>query len=497
MHVATRIVGVSFALLLAGCHTGPARAHHPNLVVFLVDDLGWQDLSEPFHSERTPWNDRYHTPNVERLCRAGMKFTQAYAHTVCTPSRVSLMTGSAAARHGVTHWTLQRDTPTDREMQTLRRADWNVNGLSPDPTIPHTYTAPTLPQRLHDVGYQTILVGKAHLGAIGTPGAEPRHLGFDVDIAGHAAGAPSSYLAKSGFLREPNDTIWQVPGLAKYHGQDLFLTDVLTTEALAAADVPRTAGQPFCLYLAHYAVHAPLDADERFVPQYRAAGLPEPEARYAALVHGMDASLGRVLDWLDLHHLTDDTVVVFASDNGGLSAHARSGPKHTHNAPLRSGKGSAYEGGVRVPLVFCWPGHVPANVTSPLPVQLEDLFPTLCELAGADPRCADGTSVTATVRGGAEPAHPLFWHHPHLWGADGPGIEPYSAVRDGDWKLIWFYTDGRAELYDLAHDVGEAHDLAAARPELAARLRAMLRAQLAATNAQLPQRRDGAPLPMP
>lgn len=497
MRVATTIAGISFVLLTAGCHTAPARAHRPNVVVFLVDDLGWQDLSEPFHSERTPWNDRYHTPNVERLCRAGMKFPQAYAHTVCTPSRVSLMTGSAAARHGVTHWTLQRDTPTDREMKTLRRADWHVNGLSPDPSTPHSYTAPTLPQRLRDVGYQTILVGKAHFGAIDTPGAEPRHLGFDVNIAGHAAGAPSSHLAKSGFLREARDTIWQVPGLDTYHGQDLFLTDVLTTEALAAADVPRAAGQPFCLYLAHYAVHAPLDADERFVPQYRAAGLPEAEARYAALVHGMDASLGRVLDWLDQHHLADDTVIVFTSDNGGLSAHARSGPKHTHNAPLRSGKGSAYEGGVRVPLVFCWPGHVPANTTSPLPVQLEDLFPTLCELTGADPRCADGTSVAETVRGGEQPAHPLFWHHPHLWGADGPGIEPYSAVRDGDWKLIWFYTDGRAELYDLAHDLGEAHDLAAERPEIAAGLRKRLREQLAATHAQLPQRRDGAPLPMP
>lgn len=497
MRAITRIAGVSFALLMAACHTAPRRAHQPNIVVFFVDDLGWQDLSEPFHSERTPWNDRYHTPNVERLSRAGMKFTQAYAHTVCTPSRVSLLTGSAAARHGVTHWTLQRDTPTDREMKTLQRADWNMNGLSPDPGIPHTYTAPTLPQRLHDVGYQTILVGKAHFGAIDTPGADPRNLGFDVNIAGHAAGAPSSYLAKAGFLREPKDAIWQVPGLDKYHGQDLFLTDVLTTEALAAAEVPRAAGQPFFLYFAHYAVHAPFDADDRFVQRYREAGLAEPEARYAALVHGMDASLGGVLDWLDRNHLADDTVIVFASDNGGLSASARGGEKHTHNAPLRSGKGSAYEGGVRVPLVFCWPGHVPADAVRSLPVQLEDLFPTLCELAAADPSCADGKSVAATVLGGEQPGHPLFWHHPHLWGSNGPGIEPYSAVREGDWKLIWFYTDGRAELYDLAHDIGETRNLAAQQPEITAALRKQLREQLAATGARLPQRRDGAPLPMP
>lgn len=474
-----------------------ARDALPNIVLFLVDDLGWQDLSEPFHTERTAWNDRYETPNVERLCREGTKFTQAYAHPVCSPSRVSLLTGMAAARHRVTHWTLEPDTPTDPERHGLSRPDWNTNGLSNDPATPHAVCAPTLPERLATLGYRTILIGKAHLGAIGTPGADAKNLGFAVSVAGHAAGAPSSYLAKNGFLRRANDVVWQVPGLEFYHGSDRFLTDVLTDEAITAAGAARTRGQPFFLYLSHYAVHTPYDADERFAPRYRERGLGEPEARYAALVRGVDESLGRVLGWLDRSGLADETIVVFASDNGGLSANSRGGDKHRHNAPLRSGKGSAYEGGVRVPFAVRWPGHVAADRVATLPIQLEDVMPTLCELVGADPSCRDGHSFAATLRGAPESRHALFFHHPHYWGSTGPGIEPFSAVRDGDLKLIWFYQDERAELYDVAQDVGETHDLAAARPEDAARLRRLLRAHLEDCGAQVPSRADGRPAALP
>ncbi|MBK8101611.1 MAG: sulfatase [Planctomycetes bacterium] len=466
----------------------------PNVVVFLVDDLGWQDLSEPFAAERTDWNRRYRTPNVERLSRQGTKFTQACAHPVCTPTRVSLLTGMAAARHRATHWTLRKDTPTDRPIAGFTMPAWNVNGLSSDPTTPRAVHAETLPQRLREVGYRTILVGKAHFGAIGTPGADPQNLGFDVNVAGHAAGAPSSYLASKNFLRAPNDTIWQVPGLDAWHGKDAFLTDVLTTEAIAAAAAARTDGQPFLLYLSHYAVHTPLDADERYAPAYRAAGLPEAEARYAALIEGMDASLGRVLDWLDGEGLANDTIVLFLSDNGGLSASARGGEKHRHNAPLRSGKGSCYEGGVRIPFAARWPGRFPAGAVQTLPVQVEDLFPTICELTGARPQCPDGHSFVRALRGEEQPAHPLFWHHPHQWGSNGPGIEPYSAVRDGDWKLIWFWLDGRAELYHLGRDLGETVDCVTTEPAVAARLCELLRAQLAGCAAQLPYRTGAAPL---
>ena len=489
--LSTSVVVVAVGLLVA-CAAAPAKLPRPNVVVFLVDDLGWQDLSEPFGPERTEWNRRYRTPNVERLCRQGNKFTQAYAHTVCTPTRVSLLTGMAAARHRVTHWTLQKDTETDRRIPGFSTPQWHVNGLSNDPATPRAVCAETLPQRLREVGYRTILVGKAHLGAIGTPGADPRNLGFDVNVAGHAAGAPSSYLASKGFLREPADTTWQVPGLEAWHGKDEFLTEVLTTEAIAAAEAARAADQPFFLYLSHYAVHTPLDADERYAKAYRAAGLPEPEARYAALVEGMDASLGRVLDWLDANGLADDTIVLFLSDNGSLSAGARGGEKHTHNTPLRSGKGSCYEGGVRVPFAARWPGWFPANAVSTLPVQVEDLFPTICELVGARPDCPDGDSFVRALRGEAQSPHPLFWHHPHLWGADGPGIAPYSAVRDGDWKLIWFW-GGYKELFHLGRDLGETVDRSAQEPEVTARLLGLLHRHLADCDAQLPFRTGDAP----
>lgn len=475
----------------------PARAALPNVVLFLVDDLGWQDLSEPFHTGRTPWNDRYETPNVERLCREGTKFTQAYAHPVCSPSRVSLLTGMAAARHRVTHWTLEPDTPTDPQRQGLLRPDWNTNGLSNDPATPHAACAPTLPERLSALGYQTILIGKAHLGALGTPGADPHNLGFAVSVAGHAAGAPSSYLANNGFLRRPTDVVWQVPDLEFYHGSDRFLTDVLTDEAIAAAAAARARGRPFFLYLSHYAVHTPYDADERFAPRYRERGLGEAEARYAALVRGVDDSLGRVLGWLDRQGLAGDTIVVFASDNGGLSANSRGGDKHRHNAPLRSGKGSAYEGGLRVPFAVRWPGRVPPGAVATLPIQLEDVMPTLCELVGADASCRDGHSFAAVLRGDPAIAHPLFFHHPHYWGSTGPGIEPFSAVRDGDLKLIWFYQDERVELYDVVHDVGETHDLAAERPAEVARLRRVLRLQLERCGAQVPSRADGRAAALP
>ena len=496
----------AFALLAVACELPPLAQQEvapepeprPNIVLFFVDDLGWQDVGEPFWSDRTGWNDRYETPNLERLCRGGTKFPNAYAHQVCTPSRVSLMTGTAVARHRVSHWTLRPNGKyTDPQRKDLLRPAWNRSGLSNDPTTPEAFCADTLAQRLDGAGYQTIMVGKAHFGAIGTPGADPTNLGFDVNVAGHAAGAPSSYLAKNNFLRNPKDKTWQVPGLEFYHGSDRFLTDVLTDEAIHAAASAHGKGEPFFLYLAHYAVHTPLNPDERFVGAYREQGLSEPEARYAALVRGVDHSLGRVLDWLDANGLADDTIVMFTSDNGGLSAHARGGTKHTHNAPLRSGKGSAYEGGIRVPMAVRWPGRVPKDAVESLPVQLEDVMPTLCDLADVDPSCPDGRSFARALGGQPQMPHPLFFHSPHYWGVTGPGIEPYSAVRHGDLKLIWFYDAGRAELYDVQNDVGETRDLSAERPDDVARLRAVLREHLSICDAQFPTRKDGTAVERP
>lgn len=486
-------------VLLAACtatHAEPA-ARRPNLVVFLVDDLGWQDTSVSFGGPPTAQQAHFRTPALERLCAEGTRFSQAYSHCVCSPTRVSMMTGANPARHRVTNWTLHRDRSTDAAQPRLQLPEWHVNGLSPDPATPRSHHAETLAQRLRSAGYRTIHVGKAHLGAQGTPGEDPRNLGFDVNVAGHAAGAPASHQGLDDYAAKGRDPVWNVPGLEEYHGTPTFLTDALTTEALRAVDEALAAGQPFFLHLSHYAVHTPLQPDARFVERYRALGLDEQEARYASMVEGMDDSLGRVLQHLDARGIATDTMLVFTSDNGGLSATARGGAPHVHNAPLRSGKGSAYEGGTRVPLAVRWPGHAPAGAMVAQPVIAEDLFATLCAAAGAPDDCPDGRNWLPALSGATLTGRTLLWHFPNHWGASGPGIGAHSAIRSGDHKLVWFHAEERFELYDLAHDPWEQHDLASAQPDTTAALRKLLRERLTEAAAQLPTRTDGRPLTLP
>jgi arylsulfatase A-like enzyme len=483
---------------LVGCvgvHAG-STAQKPNLVVFLVDDLGWQDVSQPFCTERTAQNATFHTPNLERLCSEGARFTQAYAHCVCTPSRIGILTGEHPARTGVTNWTLRKDTPTDAPHATLTPPNWNCNGLQPGHGVERSYSAPTLPQRLAKQGYETIHVGKAHFGAAGTRGAEPLQLGFTKNVAGHAAGAPASYLAKDGFARSGSDPIWNVPGLDAWHGKDAFLTDVLTQEAIALVSRAIDERKPFFLHLAHYAVHTPIQRDEARIARYPAMGLDPKEAAYAALVEGIDDSLGALVEFLRARGALDNTVIVFASDNGGLSAHARGGTPHTHNAPLRSGKGSAYEGGVRTPFAIRWPSVAAPGSVIDAPCAIEDVFPTLCNAGGADASCNYGQDL-APLLAGEKRDRDLFWHYPHSWGATGPGISMTSSIRSGDWKLAWFWDRAECELYDLSKDLGEQRDLAAAQPETARALRNKLRAFLLESRAMLPVRKDGIAIAMP
>jgi len=324
-----------FFLLVFACAKPEAEqpmVAPPNIILFLVDDMGWQDTSVPFWSETTEFNQRYHTPNMERLAAEGMKFTQAYATAVCSPTRISLMTGMNAARHRVTNWTLQPDQvkPRETDHPVFEFPMWNVNGISPDSARPYSVHATPLPQILQSNGYHTIHVGKAHFGAIGKVGADPHNLGFDVNIAGHAAGAPKSYYGTENFGNTEafKDSPWPVPGLEKYHGQDIYLTEALTNEALEALD--QTTG-PFFLYMSYYAVHGPIMANQKYLNKYLAAGLDSIEASYATMVETMDESVGRFLDYLETKSLTEQTVILFMSDNGGLSAIARGGEPHTHN----------------------------------------------------------------------------------------------------------------------------------------------------------------------
>ena len=508
----TRLDRMCFLLVLLG-FAANAVATPPHIVVFLVDDLGWQDTSVPMTAEPTPLNRRFRTPGMERLAAEGMVWTDASATPICSPSRISMITGMNAARHRVTSWTLHEGRGNDQPHPRLRMPEWNVNGLSPDPSVPRAAHARALPAVLRDAGYHTIHVGKAHLGAIGTPAADPRAVGFDVNIAGHAAGAPGSHLGVHHFAAgrrtgsPDRPSVWDVPGLESYHGQDITLAEALTREAVAALRRGVTEGGPVFLHLSHYLVHTPIMADPRCIDRY--AGLEPVEAAYASMVEAMDRSLGEVLDELDRLGIAGHTLVVFISDNGGLSALGRGGPRDTHNRPLSAGKGSAREGGNRVPMLVRWPGVVPPGSRTDQPLIVEDLFPTLLEAAGVDaaaadlPQVVDGRSMLPVLRDPAvhlEPAA-LLWHLPNHWAATGPGYGPASWIRLGRWKLIQYHDpahEPRVELFDLAADLGEQVNRAREQPAIARRLAAMLTARLQEVDAQRPVRIDtGEPVAWP
>jgi len=489
-----------------------------NIVLVVVDDWGWQDLSVPMLDRRTPLNDRFRTPNLEGLAARGVRASDAYAAAaVCTPSRVAIMTGRSPARTGVTYWTLERDRDTSSRHPRLDPPAWEVNGIGPDPAL--------LPQRLADAGYATIHVGKAHFGARGTPGADPRNLGFAVNVAGHAAGAPGSFLASHHFKDEARKraergeaadpatataSVWDVPGLERWHGTDAFLDAALADEASAAIAAAIADGKPFFLNFCPYGVHTPITEDARFAKDF--PDLDARERAYATMVAAVDDAIGRIEETCREKGVLGRTVFVITGDNGGLSAHSRGAAPdgstaHGHNAPARSGKGSAYDGGVRVPFIVAGPGI--AHRESPLatPIVGTDLYPTILAMAGVPvpaSRTIDGVDLGPLLRGEVEtlPERTILFHQPHAWGPSGPGIEPFSSIRRGDLKLVWFHDSPdvapRLELYDLRADPGENRDLAAGRPDDLASMLESLRAALATSNARLPvDRASGRPVTPP
>lgn len=445
----------------------PKQGERPNILFFLVDDMGWQDTSEPFWRDTTPQNRTFRTPAMEAMADSAVKFTQAYASSISSPSRVSLLTGMSPAVHRVTNWTLRRDEGPDPESPTLEWPRWSVNGIAAEPKIPGTTYVTPLPELLHRAGYRTILVGKAHFGAIGTPGADPLRLGFEVNVAGHAGGGIASYLGEDNFGNRPGAGVqspFAVPDLEAYWGEDIFATEALTIEAKKQIDTALMLDRPFFLYMSHYAVHVPFDRDRRFFQHYLDRGLDSTEAAYAALIEGMDKSLGDLRAYLRERGVADHTIVVFLSDNGGLSVGARGGKPEGANWPLRSGKGSPMEGGVRVPMMVEWPGVAEAGTNCSMPVAIQDWFPTLLEMAEApDKRTVqrvEGQSLVPLLRreGMWSRRRPLVWHFPNMWDAEGDGIGPYSAIRMGDWKLIYYYDTRRTMLFNLDEDIFEKID---------------------------------------
>ena len=423
-----------------------ASTQQPNVIVVLVDDMGWRDLS----CQGSPY---FETPHIDRLAASGMRFTHGYsACTVCSPTRAAMLTGQYPARLHITDWIPGHQRPHAK----LSIPDWQK--FLPLETV-------TVAERLQSAGYATASIGKWHLG--GDP-YFPEHQGFDRNIGGSDRGQPPSSFSPYKIPTLPDGPVGE------------YLTDREAAEAVSFIEAHRD--RPFFLYLPHYAVHTPIQAKPAVKAKYAAkdaGGLAVNNAGYAAMVESVDDALGTILAALDRLGIRDRTAIVFTSDNGGLVS-------STDNAPARAGKGSAYEGGVRVPFIVSWPGVTRPGTTSTEPVITPDIPATILDLTGAGPKPGqplDGVSLAPALRGEPLRRDALYWHYPHYHPG---GATPHSAVRAGDWRLVRFYEDGRRELYNLRADEGETTDLAAREPDRVAALTAKLDAWLGAVRAQVP-----------
>lgn len=431
----------------------------PNIVFVLADDLGWTDLA-------VQGSKYYETPNIDRLASQGARFTRYYHCQNCQPTRAALMSGQYGPRTGV------------YTVGSIERFDWKSRPLRP---VDNVESLPlekkTIAQALKSAGYATAMFGKWHLGNGGEH--HPSQRGFDEAIV--SMGAHFNFKTQ--------------PKVDYPKGQ--YLADFLTDKAVDF--IRRNQAKPFFLYLPHFGVHSPHQAKpeliERFKNKPAVGGHHDPT--YAAMIASVDESVGRLLATLDELKLADNTVVIFSSDNGGVGGYAREGIKKggdiTDNAPLRSGKGSLYEGGIRDPYIVRWPGVTHAGATCDVPATHVDLFPTLLEIAGAKAPAdytLDGESLVPLMR---DPQARLkreavFQHFPGYLGA-GEGTwrtTPVGVIELGDWKLMEFFEDGRLELYNLRDDIGETKNLATAEPEKTKELHAKLVAWREQVGARMP-----------
>ncbi len=519
----------------------------PNIIFFIVDDMGWQDTSVPFwynkkgEAQRTYFNARYKTPHMEELAKQGMLFTRAYACPVSSPTRTSLMTGQNAARHRVTNWTLLQDKLNDSPNNTFASPDWNVNGLQPAGTRPkgtarkpiseekvkyeikRPYVAARpLPEYLRKLGYTTIHCGKGHWGSRDTPGANPTELGFDYNIAGSEIGGPADFRGSRRYSAPNNDFCVQGMDENEFYDKDVFLTKALTTKTLRLLDKlshePQEKDKPFYLYMSHYAIHAPLDAraeDKTLMKNYPDPSLKKHpvdgkawslnERNYCTLIEGMDQSLGELMAWLKANNADKSTIILFIGDNGGLEGQGRMG---NANYPLRAGKGSGYEGGIRVPMLVSWPGVAAGGSRSDSPVIIEDFFTTIIDMAGGSkmklPKTVDGRSFTPLLRGKELKDKPILLHMPNCWGY-GNNYPLMSAMILGDWKLFYRHGSKDLELYNLAEDISEKNNLAQKHPQKVTELAIMMSQLMRHYKAQMPSlksekpnaRGERTPLPYP
>lgn len=499
-------IGIAtLSLLVAGICSLPSVASQkqPNIIVFLVDDMGLMDSSVPFltdekgNTKRYSLNDWYRTPNMKRLADQGIRFSHFYAQSVCSPTRASIMTGQNATRHATTNWI----HPSNNNRGKFGPPKWNWQGLKKGDV--------TLPRVLQSQGYKTIMVGKAHFGPKNSEGANPLNLGFDVNIGGDCWGHPKSYYGKDHYGNHPKykgkngkkTVSHNVLGLEKYHDTDTFLTEALTLEANAALEKAVAEKKPFYLYMAHYAVHGPFNSDPRFSDHYKTGGKSKPAQAYATLIEGMDKSLGDLMDEVDKLGVAEDTLILFLGDNGS-DAPLGDSHGHTSSEPLRGKKATSFEGGMRVPFIAAWAKPNPDNAfQKKLPIPqgvmqgqmgtVMDLYPTLLALAGAknpQKHVVDGFDLATQITGKTNPSRgkSFLMHFPHQHHSTY-----FTTYITPDWKLVYHYNPKTSEipsyeLYDLKNDPFENKNVSSQNPEKLKSLVKAMSQQLEAEHALYP-----------
>lgn len=453
-----------------------AETDKPNVILFLVDDMGLMDTSVPFDVNEQgepivhPLNKWYHTPYMERLAEQGVRFSTFYAQSVSSPSRASIMTGQNATRHRTTNW-INSESNNRNQFGPYQ---WNWKGLKENEW--------TLPRMLKQEGYRTIHVGKAHFGCIGSEGEFPQNLGFDVNVAGSSIGQPGSYYGQHGYGYIKGNKSRAVPGLEKYHGTDTFLSDALTFEAQEQIDKAVEEKKPFFLYMAHYAVHAPFEVDKRFLPHYTDLDKADQAKAFATLIEGMDKSLGDLMEHLETIGEAENTLIIFLGDNGG---DAPLGPSRDYAsaAPFRGRKGTEFEGGMRVPFIIAWAKPNKKNrfqkqcpiTAGTIQTQMGtvmDIYPTLAHLSGADIPSShpiDGLDLSMLYSGSRDSSREncFLMHFPHNHRGSY-----FTVYREEDWKLIYYYNPEHPErpdciLYNLKDDPYEHHEISSKYPQKA------------------------------
>jgi arylsulfatase A len=449
----------------------------PNIILITVDDLGWTDLG-------CYGSKYYETPQIDRMAAEGILFTDAYAAAaVCSPTRSAIQTGKYPARTGITDWIRARFQGGGEENQVGYDENPGEKLRTPRNPFHMELSEVTLAERLQEAGYISAHIGKWHLG---TEKWFPTEQGYDVNIAGCDYGQPPSYFDP--YISDPDnrqkDTVKGFPTMqSREEGE--YLTDREADEAVEF--IRQNRDQRFFLNLCHYAVHTPIQGKKSLVEKYESKEPTNQKSPvYAAMVESVDQALGKIRQSLQELGLEKNTLIIFTSDNGGLLME-----QATDNAPLRLGKGYPYEGGIRIPAIFCWPDHLQGGRTVDVPIISMDLLPTICNVAEIDlpeEAVVDGVDLFPLLETGNRPERgQLFWHFPHYRVGD---IKPFSIIRKGEWKLIRRYEGEPPELYNLKEDLSEAFDRAEDHPELVNSLNEELEKWLKEVDARIPEMKE-------